>query len=132
MPPNVLNRIKIFLIENHHSLRSLLAGFLEAQGARVFTYSVTTDAIADLTRESPDLVLLDLIGAEVPGLQLLKQIPIFDWESGRDTPVLAIGRLANIVGHRRASVAGFYSYLEIPFSPNQLMHAIKSALNFQS
>jgi DNA-binding response OmpR family regulator len=131
MPPNVLNRIKIFLIENHDNLRSVLAGFLEAQGAKVFTYPVATDVMADLTSESPDLVLLDLSGAEVAGFQLLEQIRTFDWESGGDTPVLAIGRLATIVGHRRASLAGFCSYLEMPFSPNQLMHAIKSALNLQ-
>ena len=131
MPSKPLSGTKIFLIENHENLRSLIARFLEAQGAKVFMYSVATDIIADLRRESPALVLLDLCGLEFPGFQLLEQIRTLDSEFGRKTPVLAIGGLGDIIGHRKASAAGFSSYLQVPFSPNQLMPAIKSALNLE-
>lgn len=74
VPPDVLNGAKIFLIENHDGLRSLVASFLEAQGAKVFPYSVATDVITDLTHECPDLILPDLSGAEASGFRLVEQI----------------------------------------------------------
>jgi DNA-binding NtrC family response regulator len=127
---NSLDGPKIFLIENRDDLRSLVADFLQRNRARVFTYSAPTDLMADLRRESPALALLDFSGgADVHCFHFLEQVRVFNSESGRNTLVLAIGGPGNIVRHRRALAAGFYRYLEMPFSPDQLMRAIKSALN---
>jgi DNA-binding response OmpR family regulator len=56
----------------------------------------------------------------------------FDAESGRNTRVLAMNALGDFVADELAIASGLSSYLPKPFSPKQLLMAIRRALELKS
>jgi CheY-like chemotaxis protein len=132
MPSRCLSGIKILLVEDHASLRSVLRQFLQEKGAKVTTCRSASDGTDKVRRERPELVLTDLNLPDADGFQLMKNIRKFDAESGRNTRVLAMSALGDFVADELAIAAGFYSYLPKPFSPKQLLMAIRLALEFKT
>jgi DNA-binding response OmpR family regulator len=53
-------------------------------------------------------------------------------EIGGNTPVIAMSALGATITNHRALAAGFCSYLGKPFTPQQLLHAIRAALRLQN
>jgi DNA-binding response OmpR family regulator len=132
MPSNCLSGIRILLVEDHASLRSVLRQFLLEKGATVTTCGSASDGADKVRREQPELVLTDLNLPDADGFQLMTDIRKFDAESGRNTRVLAMSALGDIVADDLAIAAGFYSYLPKPFSPKHLLIAIRGALGLKT
>ena len=97
MPSNCLSGIRILLVEDHASLRSVLRQFLLQKGATVTTCGSASDGADKVRREQPELVLTDLNLPDADGFQLMTDIRKFDAESGRNTPVLAMSALGDFV-----------------------------------
>jgi CheY-like chemotaxis protein len=57
--------VHILIVDDDADLRQLVAEFLEAAGHRVQTAPNGHEALAQMRRECPDLVVLDL---EMPGM----------------------------------------------------------------
>ena len=132
MPSNSLSSIRILLVEDHASLRSVLRQFLQEKGATVTTCGSASDGADKLRQEQPELVLTDLNLPDADGFELMTNIRKFDAESGRNTRVLAMTELGDFVADDLAIAAGFYSYLPKPFSPKRLLIAIRRALGIKT
>ena len=132
MPSSCLSGIRILLVEDHASLRSVLRQFLLEKGATVTTCGSASDGADKVRREQPELVLTDLNLPDADGFQLMRNIQKFDAESGRNTRVLAMTALGDFVADELVIAAGFCSYLPKPFSPKQLLMAIRLALELKS
>src|SRR5215469_1736715 len=132
MSSSYLSGIRILLVEDHASLRSVLRQFLLEKGATVTTCGSASDGADKVRREQPELVLTDLNLPDADGFQLMTNIRKFDAESGRNTRVLAMSALGDFVAQELAIAAGFYSLLPKPFSPRQLLMAIRRALGLKT
>src|SRR5215472_3973907 len=128
MPSSCLSGTKILVVEDHAPLRSVLRQFLLEKGAAVTTCGSASDGADKVRREQPELVLTDLNLPDADGFQLMTNIRRFDVESGRNTRVLAMSALGDFVADELVIAAGFYSLLPKPFSPKQLLMAIRLAL----
>ena len=132
MPSNSLAGIRIVVVEDHTSLRSVLMRFLLKEGATVTACGSASEGADKVRREQPELVLTELNLPNEDGFQLMTNIRKFDAESGRNTRVLAMSALGDFVADDLAMAAGFYSCLPKPFGPKHLLIAIRRALGLKT
>ncbi len=64
----------ILVIDDEEAIRLFLKATLEDEGYDVLTYGKGQDALDDLDRTQPDLVLLDLMLPDMSGIQVLEKL----------------------------------------------------------
>ena len=119
-------RAKILIIEDEKDIVKLLQYNLEREGYQVTSVPTGEEALRLLEKQSPDLVILDVMLPGIDGLEtcrLLKQDP-----PKKDIPVLMLTAKSEetdvIVGLR----LGADDYVTKPFSPKVLMARVKALL----
>lgn len=82
---------KIIIIEDNQSLSDIYKTRLELLGYTCFVAYNGITGLYFIQKETPDLVLLDLMIPDIAGDQVLSTIRKSDW--GKDIPVLIISNL---------------------------------------
>lgn len=118
----------ILVIEDDPSLLLGLRMNLEREGYRVRTAVDGHRGLAELARERPDLVVLDLMLPGVNGLEILRQIRAAD----RVLPVVVLTALAAEGDKVRGLDLGANDYVTKPFGIAELMARIRAALRVAS
>lgn len=116
--------IRILVVEDDVSLRTLIADYLERNGVSVTTASNAADVARRLSNSATDLILLDLQLGREDGLDVLRTI-----RAAHDLPVIIM------TGHRSDEVdrvvgleLGADDYLLKPLSLRELLARIRVVL----
>ena len=118
----------ILVIEDDPSIVLGLRMNLGRAGYRVRTASDGHIGIAELARERPDLVLLDLMLPGVDGLEILRQIRSED----PTLPVLVLTAMGSEEDKIRGLDLGANDYVTKPFSIAELSARVRAALRTAS
>ncbi len=119
------NKEKILAVDDAPEALEVLQRNLSSQGYTVFTASTVADAIKILEITAIDLVITDLKMPKVGGLELVRHVR----ENFRDTEVMMITGFATIAGAVTAVKTGAEEYLTKPFTDDELLSAVKRALD---
>ena len=118
----------ILVVDDEEDTVELARMVLEYEGYRVFSAGNGEEAIKFLNTnsEKPDLVLLDVLMPKVNGLEVCKWIK--NHPDLQDIPVLLftakVGKKDRVAGE----AAGADSYINKPFSADDLLNLIKTHL----
>jgi len=82
---------KILIIDDEDQLLQALVKKLTKEGFEVFTASDGKEGLLETAKNSPDLILLDLILPVMDGMTFLEKLR--DTEKFKDTPVLVLTNL---------------------------------------
>lgn len=110
---------RILIVEDDARIAALLAEFLEAD----HTVAVVADAdgaYASVTRQAPDVVLLDVNLPGVSGLQVLKELRARDHR----LPVIMITGTSDEFAITTALMRGAFAYVPKPFNLEYVRHLI--------
>ncbi|RYF88703.1 MAG: response regulator [Caulobacteraceae bacterium] len=115
----------ILIADDDPLLRALLVHRLSADGYQVLTAEDGAQALAAITEQKPDLVVLDALMPVMDGFELLRRV-----KAGRlsDAPVImltALRRDQDIVGALKLGAA---DYLVKPFIPDELSQRVRRLL----
>lgn len=112
---------RILIIEDEEVLADSLQDILEGEGHQVHTARNGLDALDVLSRERPDLVLLDLMLPLVDGPTVLRALR-------RDAPSTAV---VVVTSCSREALQGLpvQGFLRKPFSLDALLGAVKKVLS---
>jgi len=110
----------ILVVEDHDDTRELIAGVLEAAGARVLSASTTREAIERATGVQPDLLVADIGLPGEDGYMLLARIR----KMCPEIPAVAVTAYARPADRDRALAAGFNLHITKPLDPKQLLELI--------
>ncbi len=117
---------RILIVEDEAPLVTLLRYNLEKQGFQVDEASDGTDALAKLSDDPPDLVLLDWMLPTLSGIEVCRHIrrrpPI------RNLPVIMLTARAEDQDAVRGLETGADDYITKPFSPEALIARIRALL----
>jgi CheY-like chemotaxis protein len=112
---------KVLIVDDDPLVHMLYSRPLIGAGYEVLTARDGVEALAMATRESPGLVLMDVMMAGMDGLSALRELK--RTEATKQIPVIVI--TANVATHyatrREAQFSGAASFLTKPFSPAQLL-----------
>jgi len=115
---------KILIIDDDEDLGESLVDILSKKGYMVEWVGNGADAFTIIKNDSVDIVLLDLLLPGIDGIQILKKI----LNINPAIPVIMISGHGNIQTAWEASQSGAYSWLEKPFSKEQLFLTIRNAI----
>jgi two-component system nitrogen regulation response regulator GlnG len=115
---------KILVVDDEAEIRSLLAAILQSQGYQAVTAEDGTAALQQVSRERPDVILLDLSMPRMSGLDALPEIKRLDPE----VPVIICTAHADLATAVRAMKLGAYDYLTKPFDVELLALTVSRAV----
>jgi DNA-binding NtrC family response regulator len=110
----------VLVVDDDPSLRLLCRVNLELDGHRVFEAATLSEARAQLERETPDVVLLDVHLGNDDGLDLLDEIDAVDVP----TRVILMSGTSEVGSELRARV---YGVIGKPFDLKRLAAAVSGA-----
>jgi DNA-binding NtrC family response regulator len=120
---------KILVVDDHPSNVKVLRVRLEAEGHEVLEALNGIDALEIVTRQKPDLVLLDLMMPGMDGYEVCRRIKE---QKGTDfVPVIMVTARTETEAIVRGLEQGADEYITKPFEPLELMARVKSMLRIR-
>ena len=117
---------KVLVVDDSLSVRKVVQRALESKRIEVLSAASGSEAMEQIAREAPDLIVCDVIMPDMDGYQIcdfVKKHPSL----GR-TPVLLISGIVNNTVLERAAKVRSDDVMRKPFAADELLHRIESLL----
>ena len=111
----------ILMIDDDVELNSLVTEYLAKFGHRLVTATTAARGMAQLRRERPDLVILDIMLPDIDGLTLCREI-----STEFDVPIIMLTARGEVADRVLGLELGADDYLSKPFEPRELVARIQS------
>ena len=116
-------KARILVVDDDPQILDMLKCLLEDEGYVVNTAANGNSAMATLTEQKPDLVLLDISLPDLNGYQVLGLI-----REQSEVPVIMLTGIHEVISVRQSVNLGADDYVRKPFRPRELLARIKSKL----
>jgi two-component system alkaline phosphatase synthesis response regulator PhoP len=122
---------KVLVVDDNPDDVQMVAMILEPEGYRVVTASNGREALEQVEKESPDLILLDVMMPELDGFAACAKIK--STPDGEGIPVILLTAVAKHITDTKYPIDGVLraaaeDYLEKPIAPEALLAAVASWL----
>jgi len=114
----------IFVVDDDVSMREALAGLIASSGLRVVCFASAEEFLAHSSASQPGCIVLDVRMPGLSGFDLQRELT----RSGRQTPLIFITAHGDIPMAVRAMKGGACEFLPKPFRGEDLLGAIRQAL----
>lgn len=115
---------KILIIEDELTLQQTLKLNLELEGYQVFCCESGGDAISQINKHTPDLILLDIMLPVLSGIEVYKLLK----EQQNTTPVIFLTAKNNVQDKIEGLKLGADDYITKPFDLEELLLRIHNVL----
>ena len=120
----LLAGVRVLVVEDEEDTRELLVTALEQCGARVTAVSSAAEALANLDRSPPDVLVSDLGMPDEDGFSLIRKVRAREAGQGGGVPAAALTAYARTEDRVRALTSGFQKHLPKPIDPSDLIAAV--------
>lgn len=124
-PQDMLQGLRILVVEDEADTRDFLGRFLTSYGAKVVMTGSAAEALERLPESQADLLISDIGLPEVDGYELLHRIRQTDAAGGGGIPAIAITAYARAEDRAQAFRAGYQEHLAKPIEPADIVAAIE-------
>ena len=121
-----LKGLRVFVVDDELGSRELLLTLLSHCGAEVETSSSATQALTELPRFKPDVLISDIEMPEQDGYTLVRQPRLLEDDLGRRIPAVALTAHARTEDRLQALAAGFDTHVCKPVEPAELVTVVAS------
>jgi len=122
--PDLLDRLRILLVEDEQDTLDFLERFLESHGATVIAARGAAEALAMLPAAAVDFLVSDIGLPETDGYELLRRIRAGDFGAASSAPAIALTAYARPEDRLRSFRAGYQAHLTKPVDPTELVATI--------
>lgn len=113
----------LLIIDDDEKLNRLLTKYLNEFGFRLISATHPQKGLALLKKESPDLVILDVMLPEMNGFEVCKQV-----RASSSVPIIMLTARGDLMDKVVGLELGADDYLPKPFEPRELVARIQSIL----
>jgi CheY-like chemotaxis protein len=117
---------RVLLVDDERSIRTICRVNLEGDGLAVTEAQDGAEALEEVKRERPSLVLLDVMMPGIDGWGVAEQLSEDD--DTRDIPVVFLSARAAQEDRLRAQELGAVGYVVKPFDPIELAGVVREVL----
>jgi len=121
---------KVLVVDDSLSVRKVVQRALESRRIEVLSAASGTEALEQIGREAPDLIVCDVIMPDMDGYQICDFVK--KHETFSHTPVLLISGIVNGTVLERAAKVRSDDVMRKPFAADELLQRIESLLAAQS
>ena len=122
-------RRQILIVDDLDNNREVLVNFLTPLGFEIMEASSGADAIALITSQLPDLVVLDLVMPELDGLAVTRHLR--QESAWQDLPIIIVSASTLPVDESQCYLAGANAFLAKPLNFAQLLRLLEQHLQLQ-
>jgi PAS domain S-box-containing protein len=115
-----LDGVHVFVVDDEEDGRELLRRVLEDQAATVTTLASGEEALNELRRVKPHLIVSDIGMPVMDGYQLMRTLRAGE-AKGEKIPAVALTAFARAEDSKRALLAGYQAHLAKPFDVAELV-----------
>jgi PAS domain S-box-containing protein len=116
--------LKILIVDDDADGRELIAAVLERSGARVTATQSADEALREIQRETPDILLSDIGMPGSDGYDLIRSVRALAPHPSARVPAAALTGFARAEDHRKALDAGFTMHMTKPIEPAELVAVV--------
>jgi DNA-binding response OmpR family regulator len=113
----------ILMVDDDVDLNALVTEYLARFGHRLVTATTAARGLAELRREQPDLIILDIMLPDTDGLTLCREI-----RGEFDVPIIMLTARGEVADRVLGLELGADDYLSKPFEPRELVARIQSVI----
>jgi DNA-binding NtrC family response regulator len=117
----VKSDLRLLVVDDEEVIRDVLQALLEREGYDVTTAADAQDALTSFDAEPFDVVLLDLMLPDRPGLEVLREIRRRD----PDAVVVIVTAYSSIEGAIQAMREGAFHYIPKPFQNQEVLLTVQ-------
>lgn len=118
---------RILVVDDEPAIRDALRMILEYEGYDCLTVASGAEALAALSRDSPDLIILDIKMPGGSGLDTLAAIRKID----QGIPVTMISGHGTMAEAMQATRLGAFDFIEKPFTSERVLVTVTKGLEFR-
>jgi signal transduction histidine kinase/ActR/RegA family two-component response regulator len=122
--PSLLDDVTVLVVDDEADARVLLETALRQYGARVATAANADEAMAEIDRLRPDVVLSDIGMPNEDGYAFLRRLRARPAAMGGAIPAVAITAYASSQDRRASDAAGFQAHVSKPFEPGEVARIV--------
>ena len=114
---------QILVVDDEPMVREVVVAYLQREGFLVQEAATGSDALAQIDKSAPDLVVLDVMLPEVDGFSILSQL-----RQTTNIPVILLTARTEEPDRVLGLELGADDYVVKPFSPRELVARVRSVL----
>jgi PAS domain S-box-containing protein len=123
---SLLEGLRLLVVDDETGSRDLLETLLGHYGAEVRTASCAAQALEEVTRFKPDLLISDIEMPNEDGYSLLRKLRFVEEDLGGRIPAVALTAHARTEDRMQALAAGFDTHVSKPVEPAELVTVVAS------
>lgn len=120
---------KILVVDDSTTNVVLLEAILDEKGYKIETALSAKEAYSIIDRESPDLILLDLLMPKISGFDFLEQLR--KKEETKDIPVIVVSALTDEENIDKIMRLGAIDFVKKPIDLQYLVERVETVLQKQ-
>ncbi|MEO6727075.1 MAG: PAS domain S-box protein, partial [Blastocatellia bacterium] len=124
-----LQGVRVLVVDDEADAREMLTTVLNQSGAEVRACASVEEAIEELPRFKPHVLISDVGMPQTDGYSLLKQVRALGAERGGNVPAIALTAFARSEDRKRAFAAGYQTHISKPVEPLELILTVASFTN---
>lgn len=118
---------KILLVDDDMTLHEMYAERLKAEGYTIVSAYDGEEAIEKVTKETPDLILLDIMMPKINGIDVMKKLR--EDESTANIPIILLTALVQEISKVKTMMKDYDSYLiKSEIMPADVIKTIEESL----
>ncbi|MBI2450460.1 MAG: response regulator transcription factor [Candidatus Nealsonbacteria bacterium] len=115
---------KVLVVDDEDRITNYLRIRFRSAGYDVITAADGMEALEQMAKHNPDIIILDLIMPKMDGWEFLKQLRL----SGSAVPVIILSAKVSNYDKIKGLTLGADDYVEKPFSPDELLARVQAIL----
>jgi CheY-like chemotaxis protein len=116
----------VLLVDDEPDAREMLTEVLRRHQAHVTAVGSAQDALVELDRALPDVLISDIAMPDDDGYALIRKVRGRSAEQGGQVPALALTAYAREEDRMRALACGFQVHVPKPVEPQELANVVAS------
>ncbi|MDF5708967.1 MAG: response regulator [Nostoc sp. S4] len=123
--------IKVLIVDDNDDNREFFSFVLEEFGVIAIAVASASEALQVLEKSKPDILLSDIGMPEMNGYTLIQQVRAWEAQTKRQNiPAIAVTAYAGKINRQEALQAGFQQHIVKPVTPEELLMAISSLIQY--